>query len=94
MTTPIVVTEEMRQAVYDADCERLGHLLNQTNAMSLDGGGRRIRGPEGQMPHITCNRCGRAWIVLPRDGRNYAQAERRFRERLLPTDPEALPPTA
>lgn len=95
MTTPIEITPEIRQAVLDAECERLGHQLNLANAASSfsDRNGR-IRGPQGQLPHLFCDRCGHVWIVLPRDGRNYAQAERRFRERLRADDPDALPPAA
>lgn len=94
MTTPIEITPQMRQAVLDAECERLGHPLNSANAMSWESNNGRIRGPAGKMPHLTCDRCGHVWIVLPRDGRDYAQAEQRFRERLRAGDPDALPPIA
>lgn len=93
MTTPIEITPEIRQAVLEAECERLGHRLSTDNALTwADTRGGRVRGPAGQMPHLVCDRCDRVWIVVARDGRTYQQAERRFRERLLPTDPEALPP--
>lgn len=94
MTTPIVITPETRQAVLDAECVSVGHLLSFTNCLSREDRNGRIRGPEGQMPHVVCDRCGHVWIVLARDGRDYAQAERRFRERLRAGDPDALPPIA
>lgn len=93
MTAP-VLTDEMRQAVHDEDCVLLGHVLSMDNVLvTVRNFSVRVRGPAGWMPHLLCERCGHVWIVIARDGRNYAVAERRFRERLLPTDPEALPPT-
>lgn len=88
----------MRQLVMDAECEILGHDLRFDNVQTYEGRNGRIMGPggpwpTGQMPHIYCARCGHVWIVSSKDGRNYNQAERRFRERLIPTDPQALEPT-
>lgn len=92
MTTPIVVTPEMRQAVMDAECELVGHQLRFDNVSKFEGRNGRIEGPNpNQMPHIFCGRCGHVWIVLPKDGKNYNSAERQFRRRLAPDDPDYLP---
>jgi hypothetical protein len=91
--TTTEITPELRQAVYEADCETLGHMIDVGPgiAPSEHRNGRRIVGPEGKMPHLVCMRCANVWIIIAKSGRSYNQAERRFRERLLPTDPEALP---
>lgn len=93
MTEP-VITPEIRQAVLDAECETLGHQLNFNNVCpTTTGRNTRLEGSPDAMPYVECERCGRVWIVAYRNsGRNYNQAQRRFRERLLATDPDALPP--
>ena len=98
MTEP-VITPEIRQAVLDAECETLGHrgvgqLLETIGVCpTTTGRNTRLEGSPDAMPYVECERCGRVWIVAYRNsGRNYNQAQRRFRERLLATDPDALPP--
>lgn len=93
MTTP-VITPEIRQAVLDEECATRGHILDFTHVSQTSGAdrGRRLEGSPDAMPHLICDRCGVVWIVAyRRPGRDYDQAERRFRERLLPADPDALP---
>ena len=93
MSEPIVITPEIRQAVLDAECDALGHTLDFSHIASVEGRNRRLAGSPDAMPFIVCDRCARVWIVAYRhSGRNYQQAERRFRERLVATDLDALPP--
>lgn len=96
MTTPIVVTPEMRQAVMDAECLVVGHDLRVDNVTDWSHRSGKVQGPggpwpAGPMPHLFCARCDHVWIVVAKDGRNYNQAERKFRQRLLASDPESLP---
>jgi hypothetical protein len=78
----IALTDEMRQAVHDEDCARLGHQLDTRNALVYEVGNERVQGPVGQEPHFSCRRCGRVWIVVAEPGRGYDDADRKFRARL------------
>jgi hypothetical protein len=92
VTTP-EITPEIRQAVLDAECAAKGHDLDFGNIAAVEGRGRRLTGSPDAMPHIVCDRCAVVWIVAyRRSGRDYQQAERRFRERLVVGDPDALTP--
>lgn len=92
MSTPIEITPEIRQAVMDAECALVGHLLRFDSVSKFEGRNGRIEGPvPGQMPHIFCSRCDHVWIVISKDGKSYNAAERQFRKRLNQSDPEYLP---
>lgn len=82
----------------DAECLAVGHSLRIDNMSNWSARNGKIEGPNGPwpggpMPHVFCDRCLHVWIVISKDGRNYNHAEKRFRERLIPTDPEYLAPT-
>lgn len=74
------ITDEMRRAVHEDDCARSGHQIETGGLFqpgALDADRMRLGSPdELKLPHITCARCGRFWIVLPANGRNYDDAER------------------
>lgn len=74
------ITEEMRRAVYVADCDRLGHQFELT-AMHIfqpESGGMRLAEGDEQLPHITCRRCPKVWLVVPVEGWDYDDAERQL----------------
>jgi hypothetical protein len=82
VTAPVELTDDIRQAVHDEDCARLGHHIDTNTAVLWGGGSERVEGPAGQMPHFSCRRCGRVWIVVADPGRGYDDAEAKFRARL------------
>lgn len=81
MTSP-EITDDIRRRVYRDDCERLGHQINFSSAQTTenrdDGRPAQTVGSSDplKLPHITCTRCGRAWIVVPDGGLDYIDAER------------------
>lgn len=92
MKDAVEITDEIRQAVHREDCERLGHQLNISNAFkaraAMNTGGLELAAmDETELPHVLCDRCGAAWIVLPAPGADYAAAEEAVIE-LLPEDAE------
>lgn len=97
------VTEEMRAAVYTADCDRLGHIPDISQAISNDPGVNmiRIRAEDPSMlPHISCRRCGRVWLIAEESGQGYDDAIERRNQRVkpefvrAPREPEpTIPPT-
>lgn len=87
----IEVTEDVRRAVYEADCAAQGHLLDFNSAVGsdpddLDPQGvpkTVLTGPEdGQLPHVRCRRCSRVWLLIDVSGANYDDAVRQVGERL------------
>lgn len=77
----IEVTEEMRAAVYAADCERLGHMFNLNTALrpveasNLLSTTAEVGGPnEDTIAHLSCNRCPKIWLVIEDPGENYADS--------------------
>lgn len=87
--TPDDVTEEMRRAVYAADCERKGHEFVMDTALRSEptpnpnhplGHPRTIvSGPsDDQLPYIRCRRCPQVWLVIEDPGEDYGDAERRL----------------
>lgn len=79
------ITPEMRAAVYEQDCGRLGHLPSLDNALRFIGeGGTQIGGPVEQQAHITCRRCGKVWLVVEEPGQDYAAATVAFDAKLQP----------
>lgn len=92
---PIEVTDEMRRAVYAADCEKDGHLLSIRECISNDPEVHpdrntptvRATDPE-RVPHLLCQRCRKVWLVIEDSGDGYDDAVRKMSERLK--DPSAL----
>lgn len=77
----IEITDEIRRAVHEEDCVVLGHMFDFSNVVRLgpDRNGSTMRArDEDALPHLTCTRCSRVWIVLPTAtaGRGYDDAER------------------
>lgn len=91
MSEPLVVTDEMRRAVFREQCSLEGHQLSLANVLSnTDPDGKQrtnIKGPAGQEPHLFCSRCSLTWIVVDSPGYSYNAALRKFRDRLIDTDP-------
>lgn len=93
MTRPIQVTEEMRQAVYAADCVAKGHIpqLNVVQAVVADDGVSRLDIYGGdQIANVTCQRCGKVWLVVEDPGVTYDDAVARLKARMI--DPSTVKP--
>jgi hypothetical protein len=97
MTTPIAVTPEMRKAVYEEDCGRLGHMFHLGFAVGTQppepgdpniGYGNVIAAPTAdELPRIVCSRCGKIWLIMEEPGDNYDDAETKLQNKLKATDP-------
>ncbi len=85
----IELTDEMRQAVLAEMCEKEGHYLSLGSALVRDEQGHNQIGSQdpGRLPHLSCSRCGRAWIIVDDPGTNYDDAAKKFRGRLRDGDP-------
>lgn len=92
MTEPIQVTDEMRKAVYAADCEEKGHQPDFQNALGGSWGHyMTIGGPDEQtMPHVKCARCGVVWLIWPTEFNSYEEAVASVRAKL--SAPDVLQP--
>lgn len=87
--TEIVVTPEMRQAVYAEDCLARGHILEFSTIIEAVSDTPPVIGgisdlDETQLPYIECSRCGSVWIVFPHAGSDYDDAERFLYDKLNP----------
>lgn len=88
----IEVTDEMRAAVYAADCERFGHQFQVSTVIRSAGEPNpndphgipkpEIAGPDGQLPYISCGRCTKVWLVMENEEDDYQVAVEHFREKL------------
>lgn len=80
---PIEVTPEMRQAVYEADCEVKGHLFIFDNVFqSTDGHTSVVSGPDADtLPHVRCGRCTKVWLLIDDPGNDYDDAVVKLRAR-------------
>ena len=90
----ITVTDEMRQAVHEEDCGRLGHDLALDDAFQFIPGSLspRLGARDAKtIPHMRCRRCGHVFLILEDGGSDYAEAEAKFKARLK--DPSKLRPT-
>lgn len=85
---PAVVTPEMRQAVYDDDCKRLGHLFNVKVDAAPTADPNLLRAwTDLEVPHVLCKRCQRVWlIVATAPGKSYPDAEVEVQKALKPGD--------
>lgn len=78
----VELTDEIRQAVLDEECTRLGHDFDVSTAITGDGntdGPPRMtvgssRNPD-HGPHLRCLRCHRAWILVEVPAVSYLAAE-------------------
>lgn len=83
------VTDEMRRAVYAADCDQLGHLMDISQAISNNPDEHgintiRVRAEDSDtVPHLLCKRCSQVWLIVD-PGVDYDTAEAALNERLLP----------
>lgn len=92
------VTEEMRQAVYAADCDALGHIPDVSPAIMSEP----ATGPDGSaritvgnsdatlLPHLRCRRCGHVWLVIEDPGTSYDDAVAKEKARVK--DPDSVKP--
>lgn len=79
------LTDEMRRAVREEDCARLGHILSYDNTLVFDSGrGARVAGPGDMQPHIDCQRCAKVWLVMEQPGDDYQAAVAERDAQLLP----------
>ena len=92
----VELTDEMRQAVHDEDCFRLGHTMETRNAVMWNNSNfndGQLYGPNGRIPHLNCSRCGRVWLVVGDEpGSDYEDALARFRNRVKPGREPVTPP--
>lgn len=98
------VTEEMRRAVYAADCEAQGHmwdtsrLIGQTDDPLLGDGvpATVVRAPDpDQLPHLACRRCDLVWLLMDEPGHGYDAALAQAQARVggaATTPPDAFQP--
>lgn len=92
----IEITDEMRQAVYEDDCEREGHQPNISTMFGPPIEGIpsvlvEVIGPNDEtFPHVSCNRCGYVWLVLPQAFKTYDEAVQHLNSVLR--DPESTKP--
>lgn len=85
----IEVTPEIRQAVMDAECERIGHDIAAYQAILWSDDRQRQVGvgsnsDSERLASMSCLRCGRTWVILPVEGGNYEEAEGRVYAELRP----------
>lgn len=94
----IEVTEEMRRAVYTADCEAQGHIMDISNAVGVTRAhgvagtyAPDVLGPDDEtLPHLSCRRCGRVWLVIDESGVDYPDAVSKLTAKVR--DPEMVKP--
>ncbi|MGD9989318.1 hypothetical protein [Pseudonocardia sp.] len=84
----IEVTDEMRQAVYEADCEAKGHIhVFDKMLQRTDGPANVVSGPdEATMPHVRCQRCPKVWLLIDDPGNDYDDAVAKLRSRGAPVE--------
>lgn len=75
----IEITDEMRKAVYAADCLAQGHVFNFGSVVSSGANNGNttidVQAPDpDEMPHLTCYRCGKVWLVMEEPGDGYDDA--------------------
>lgn len=82
----IEVTDEMRQAVHEEDCARLGHDFALEDAFQSVPGGSPYpqlgaRDSEA-IPHLRCRRCARVFLIIEDGGNDYDDAAEKLKARL------------
>lgn len=93
------VTDEMRAAVYTADCALLGHIMDISQAISNDPHNNpgtntptvRCEDPH-KIPHMSCRRCSKVWLIIEQPGTDYVTALDNLNSQLLPEAQIAAPP--
>lgn len=99
----IEVTEEMRQAVYEADCDVKGHAFQigdlfhsqPVPAEQRDAVGnpfKKVLGSheDDKLPSISCGRCNKVWLVIEDPGSSYDDAVTKLKNRVK--DPDSIKP--
>lgn len=82
------VTDEMRMAVYAADCEATGHDIDNVNTLLRMSD---LAGPDDDtLPHLTCNRCRQVWVLAADPGADYPDAVAKEKARVK--DPDRIKP--
>lgn len=69
---PIVVTDEMRQAVYSIDCGMYGHMIDIMGMLSPTG--QVEAATANAVPYLSCHRCHKVWVIVETPGVDYATA--------------------
>ncbi|MBW0088220.1 hypothetical protein I4I77_01180 [Pseudonocardia sp. KRD-188] len=77
----MIITDEMRRAVHEEDCEQLGHMLATESVISIEGRTAQVAGPGDLQPHLNCRRCGKVWLVIEDAGDGYDDAVQRVSKR-------------
>jgi hypothetical protein len=97
------VDDVTRQAIYDEDCEKMGHTFDFNemvgptdlpNPHDPNGWPKtvlRARDPL-KLPHLVCTHCGRVWILFDADGgKDYEDAIEKLQHRMgVPIHPKKL----
>lgn len=91
----IEVTDEMRAAVYAADCELKGHAFQigeLFHTVSVPAEQRDLVGDPfkkvlgsrdaDKLPSLSCSRCNKVWLVMEDPGTSYADAEAQLAAKL------------
>jgi hypothetical protein len=90
MTEPLGISEEMRQAVLDAECLTKGHDFDWGRLVASIPDRPRIidvgAGDADVLPHLRCHRCDKVWILIEDPGYGYEDAEDKVQKKLKTTD--------
>lgn len=84
----IELTDEIRQAVHDEECAKLGHAFDTSTVLTMDlsgGGTKVVLSDRDKAPHLSCPRCGRVWLLVEQNIIGYDAAENDLLGR-LPAD--------
>jgi hypothetical protein len=79
---PIEITDEMRAAVLAEMCAAQGHVYSLTSAVDVGPSGSTIKAKDDRLPHISCARCGRVWLVQEESFASYDEAEQQMYDKL------------
>jgi len=87
----VVLTDRIRRAVFKEICDKQGHQYDTSTMLTgaQDGTPRMVIGSEKdplKMPHLSCSRCGRVWLVIADSGKDYEDAEQKLTNRLSTDD--------
>jgi hypothetical protein len=97
----IEITDEMRQAVREEECVRVGHSPDISKALvfanphSASAAEAFVEGPDdATFPHISCQRCGVVWLVIPESSKNYDEAVQDLNKKIADPSIESIKPVA
>jgi hypothetical protein len=90
MTNPneaIEVTPEVRKAVYAQDCLDKGHVFDFGKAVaSWDHKLDVASSDPDEMPHLTCLRCDKTWLIIEEPGDGYDDAIVKLKKKMKDSD--------